>query len=191
MQPDDVVDLMAYLRTLPAGAGPPAAARTGVSRSTSGASIGFWKLLYLDRSPIEHDPARPGGMEPRPLSGRRRWRIARECHSSRNLFGGDQARRRASPGGRDPEGTGFVPNITPDRHRRVERGRHRAPARRTAARPICARSARRWPSVVDEHAALLPAATARAIAVYIKTPAAAADAEALTLVGRESRVQCA
>jgi mono/diheme cytochrome c family protein len=37
-----------------------------------------------------------------------------ECHSSRNLFGGIMADARFA-GGTDPEGTGYIPNITQSR----------------------------------------------------------------------------
>src|SRR3954468_7199577 len=57
MQVEDVRDLMAYLRTLPAVSGRPPphdiAAVFQIRRF-----VGFWKLLYFDRSPISPDPAR-------------------------------------------------------------------------------------------------------------------------------------
>jgi mono/diheme cytochrome c family protein len=112
MQVGDVRDLMAYLRTLPAvsGKAPPhdPALLFRIRRF-----VGFWKLLYLDRTPITPDPARA---EP--------WNRGRylteavahcaECHSTRDLFGGIKPETRFA-GGEDPAGVGYFPNITPAR----------------------------------------------------------------------------
>jgi mono/diheme cytochrome c family protein len=106
---DDLRDLFAFLRTLPIVEGRgrdhdlpfPFNIRRG---------LGLWKLLFLDDRRFE---PRPG------LSAE--WNRGAylvngpghcvECHSPRNALGGlDQARRFA--GGPDPEGRGWVPNIT-------------------------------------------------------------------------------
>jgi mono/diheme cytochrome c family protein len=108
----DVVDLMAYLRTLPAVAGraPPHDINPifGIRRL-----VGFWKALYFDPVTIEPDPQRD-----------EKWNRGRylveglghcaECHSTRDMLGGIKDKTRFA-GGRDPEGTGFYPNITPTR----------------------------------------------------------------------------
>lgn len=110
MRPEDVRDLMAYLRTLP-----PVQTRAPPHELPFPFSIrrlvGFWKLLFLDRSPIVDDPARS------PLWNRGRYLVeavahCAECHSSRNMFGAIRPHTRFA-GGPDPEGVGYVPNITP------------------------------------------------------------------------------
>jgi mono/diheme cytochrome c family protein len=110
MQLADVVDLMAYLKTLPAVPGRvpdhDLAFPFNIRRLT-----GFWKLIYLDRSPLERSATQTAEWN------RGRYLVetvshCAECHSSRNLFGGIKHDTRFA-GGRDPEGTGFVPNITP------------------------------------------------------------------------------
>ena len=73
--------------------------------------VGLWKLLYFDRSPLPFDPARD------PAWNRGRYLVegpshCAECHSSRNLAGAIKESTRFA-GGRDPEGVGFTPNITP------------------------------------------------------------------------------
>jgi mono/diheme cytochrome c family protein len=108
----DVVDLEAYLRTLPAVAGRAPAHEInpifGIRRF-----VGFWNVLYFDRSPIEPDPGQD-----------QKWNRGRylveslghcaECHSTRDMLGGVEAKTRFA-GGPDPEGAGFYPNITPTR----------------------------------------------------------------------------
>jgi mono/diheme cytochrome c family protein len=111
MTVDDVIDLMAYLKTLPAVSGRvPPHDLSPVFRIRR--FVGFWKFLYLDRAPIEPDPARNTAWN------RGRYLVesaahCAECHSSRDLFGGIRPATRFA-GGVDPEGTGFYPNITPD-----------------------------------------------------------------------------
>jgi mono/diheme cytochrome c family protein len=106
---EDVRDLFAYLKTLPAVAGK---ARDhdvpfpfNVRRN-----IGIWKLLFMDDKPFTPDPAHS-----------RSWKRGAylvgslghcaECHSPRNLLGGIVAAQRLA-GGPNPEGEGWVPNIT-------------------------------------------------------------------------------
>ncbi|MDB5375743.1 MAG: cycG [Rubritepida sp.] len=112
MQPEDVADLMAYLRSLPAVAGrtPPHELSFPF---TVRRVVGFWKLLYLDRTPLSPDPSRDAAWN------RGRYLVqavahCAECHSSRNSLGAIREKTRYA-GGPDQEGTGFVPNITPER----------------------------------------------------------------------------
>ena len=112
MSAGDVVDLMAYLRTLPpvAGRAPPHDINPifGIRRF-----VGFWKFLYFDATPLQPDPGQG-----------EKWNRGRylveslghcaECHSSRDVFGGIKAKTRFA-GGVDPEGTGYFPNITSTR----------------------------------------------------------------------------
>ena len=64
MRVEDVKDLMAYLRTLPAVPGQ-APAHDLPFPFTIRRLVGFWKFLYLDRSPIQPDPARDRSLESR------------------------------------------------------------------------------------------------------------------------------
>lgn len=109
-RPEDVRDLMAYLRSLPAvpGRAPPHDLPFPLSVRRG---IGLWKRLFLDRRPIQDDPGRDAAWN------RGRYLVetqlhCAECHSTRNiLFAVKEDTRFA--GGPDQEGTGFVPNITP------------------------------------------------------------------------------
>jgi mono/diheme cytochrome c family protein len=112
MTSNDIIDLMAYLRTLApiAGRAPPHEINP-IFRIRR--FVGFWKFLYFDAAPLKPDPGR-----------NEKWNRGRylveslghcaECHSSRDLFGGIKTKTRFA-GGVDPEGTGFYPNITPTR----------------------------------------------------------------------------
>jgi mono/diheme cytochrome c family protein len=110
MRIQDVQDLMAYLRTLP-----PIQGRAPQHDLPFPFSIrrlvGFWKLLYLDRTPINTDPAHD------PEWNRGRYLVeavahCAECHSARNLANAIKESSRFA-GGFDQEGAGYVPNITP------------------------------------------------------------------------------
>jgi mono/diheme cytochrome c family protein len=109
MQVGDVRDLMAYLRTLPAVKGKPPPHDLALPFRIR-RLIGFWKLLFFDRKPIVPDQNREGPWN------RGQYLVEAlahcdECHSSRNLFGAIKPETRFA-GGEDPEGVGFVPNIT-------------------------------------------------------------------------------
>lgn len=106
----DVMDLKAYIDTLPAVPG-----RAGDHDLhfpwTVRRGIGLWKRLYLsDRtvSPVDADD---------PLAERGRELVeglghCGECHTERDRFGG-LVEARWLAGAPDPEGKGRVPNITP------------------------------------------------------------------------------
>jgi mono/diheme cytochrome c family protein len=73
-------------------------------------TLGGWKLLFLDGRPFERDPSRP------PDWNRGAYLVngpahCAECHSPRNALGGIVADKRFS-GGPNPEGEGWIPNIT-------------------------------------------------------------------------------
>jgi len=108
----DVADLMAYLRTLP-----PVSGRAPPHRLTLlfrvRRVLGFWKLMFFHPEPLTPDPAR------NELWNRGRYLVeaamhCTECHSSRNVFGAIRKRTEYA-GAKDPEGVGYVPNITPTR----------------------------------------------------------------------------
>jgi mono/diheme cytochrome c family protein len=107
---DDVRDLFAFLRTLPADATPsrphelpfPFNIRRG---------LGLWKWRYLDGRMFVPDASKS------PELNRGAYLVegpshCAECHSGRDLLGGIIPAQRFA-GGPDPEGKGWVPNITP------------------------------------------------------------------------------
>jgi mono/diheme cytochrome c family protein len=105
----DLRDLFAYLKTLPAVQGK---ARDhdvpfpfNVRRS-----LGGWKFLFLDGAPFTPDASKS------PQWNRGAYLVngpghCAECHSPRNLLGGIVGGQRFA-GGPNPEGEGWVPNIT-------------------------------------------------------------------------------
>lgn len=106
---DDLLDLKAFLDTLPAVASQvrdheltfPYSFRRGV---------GLWKLVYLDHKPFSPSP------EASDKVNRGAYLVegpghCGECHTPRDLFGGLIEERKLA-GGPSPEGKGFIPNIT-------------------------------------------------------------------------------
>ena len=112
MTVEDVRDLMAFLRTLPAVSGkPPPHDLSPIFQIRR--FVGFWKFLYFDDRPAKPSPDRG------PQWNRGQYLVeavahCAECHSSRNLFGAIKPDTRFA-GGIDPEGVGYFPNITPSR----------------------------------------------------------------------------
>ncbi|RZT42435.1 c-type cytochrome [Cupriavidus agavae] len=112
MSANDLRDLFGYLQTLPpeVGAAPdhdlhfPYSMRRGV---------GLWRLMFLDGKPLDASVPDKSAA----------WHRGRalvegpghcvECHSPRNAMGAVPLGRRFS-GGPNVEGTGYIPNITPD-----------------------------------------------------------------------------
>lgn len=104
----DIQDLYAYLRTLPSVSGkPPAHDLPLVFRLRR--AIGLWKLMFFKEGAAPVVTRQERGAYLSETLGH-----CAECHSSRNLFGGIKPDTRYA-GGTDPEGSGFVPNITPER----------------------------------------------------------------------------
>ncbi|MBR0713146.1 cytochrome c [Bradyrhizobium liaoningense] len=106
---DDLRDLFAYLKTLPAVSGrvrdhdlpfPFNIRRT----------VGIWKLLFMDDRPFVADAARSAQWN-RGAYLVNGFGHCAECHSPRNLLGGLITAQRFA-GGPNPEGEGWVPNIT-------------------------------------------------------------------------------
>jgi mono/diheme cytochrome c family protein len=105
----DIRDLFAYLKTLAKVSGK---VRDHDVRFPFNIrrNIGIWKLLFMDDRPFAPDPARS------PQWNRGAYLVnalghCAECHSPRNFLGGIVAAQRFA-GGPDPEGKGWVPNIT-------------------------------------------------------------------------------
>jgi mono/diheme cytochrome c family protein len=107
---NDVRDLFAYLKTLPAVPGK-------VRRHdlkfpfNERRLVGGWKLLFLHGGPFVPDPAKS------PEWNRGAYLVngpghCAECHSPRNVLGAIIESRRFA-GGPAPDGDGWVPNITP------------------------------------------------------------------------------
>ncbi|MCK1482962.1 MULTISPECIES: cytochrome c [unclassified Bradyrhizobium] len=106
---EDVLDLFAYLKTLPAVAGK---VRDHDVRFPFNIrrNVGIWKFLFLDDKPFVPDSAKS------PQWNRGAYLVnsfghCAECHSPRNALGGITAAQRFA-GGPNPEGEGWVPNIT-------------------------------------------------------------------------------
>jgi mono/diheme cytochrome c family protein len=73
-------------------------------------NIGIWKRLFMDARPFMPDSARPAQWNRGAYLVNSLGHCA-ECHSPRNFLGGIVASQRFA-GGPDPEGKGWVPNIT-------------------------------------------------------------------------------
>lgn len=106
---EDVRDLFAYLKTLT-----PASGRVrdhdlpfpfNIRRT-----LGIWKLLFLDGKPFVADASRSATWN-RGAYLVNGFGHCAECHSPRNFLGGIIAAQRFA-GGPNPEGEGWVPNIT-------------------------------------------------------------------------------
>jgi len=110
MKIEDVRDLWAYLKTVPPVAEPSKPHAVGFPFNIR-RSLGGWKLLFVDQKPFVPDPAKSAEWN------RGAYLVegpghCSECHSPRNVIGGIKAAERYA-GGPDPEGKGWVPNITP------------------------------------------------------------------------------
>jgi len=106
----DLVDLKAYLDTLPADATPNKAHELPFPFSIR-RGVGLWKLLYLDGETFTPDPSKSDEIN------RGAYLVqgpghCNECHTPRNAIGGLD-RSRALAGAPDPSGKGTIPNITP------------------------------------------------------------------------------
>jgi mono/diheme cytochrome c family protein len=164
MQPEDVADLMAYLRSLPPVQGRPPPHELPFPLNIR-RSVGFWKLLFFDRSPMAPDAARDVAWN------RGRYLVealghCAECHSTHNALGAVERATRYA-GGPDVSGVGFVPNITPQRigHWSTQDITEMLRTGRTPDLRTVGASMR---DVVD-NTALLPEEDRDAIAVYVKS----------------------
>lgn len=107
---NDGRDLFAYIRTLPADATPSAPHELAFP-FTIRRALGLWKLLYLDGRTFAPDPAKPAALNRGAYLVEGPGHCA-ECHSPRTVLGGIEEDRRFA-GGPNPDGKGWVPNITP------------------------------------------------------------------------------
>jgi mono/diheme cytochrome c family protein len=106
---EDLQDLFAYLKTLA-----PVSGRVrdhelpfpfNIRRN-----VGIWKLLFLDRQSFERDGTHSASWNRGAYLVNGLGHCA-ECHSPRNVLGGIITAQRFA-GGPNPEGEGWVPNIT-------------------------------------------------------------------------------
>jgi mono/diheme cytochrome c family protein len=107
----DVLDLKAYLDTLPAVAGSAPDHKLGFPWSIR-RGIGAWKRLYLDDQPVVASEAATDSLVVRGRDLVEGAGHCGECHTPRNLIGGLRAGRWLA-GAPNPDGKGRVPNITP------------------------------------------------------------------------------
>jgi len=106
---DDLRDLFAYLKTLPAVTGKIRGHDLQFPLNIRRA-LGGWKLLFLDGKPFVPDPTRS------PQWNRGAYLVngpghCAECHSPRNILGAIKSGMRFT-GGPSPDGQGGTPNIT-------------------------------------------------------------------------------
>jgi mono/diheme cytochrome c family protein len=110
MKLDDVRDLLAYLKTLPAVQGKVRDHDLPIHFKWR-RTLGGWKFLFLDGKELKPDPAQSAQWNRGAYLANGPSHCV-ECHSPRNLLGGIILSQRFA-GGPDPEGgDGSVPNIT-------------------------------------------------------------------------------
>jgi mono/diheme cytochrome c family protein len=109
---EDIRDLFAYLKTLPAMSGRVRDHDVPFPFNIR-RNIGIWKLLFMDGKPLAADAARSASWNRGAYLVHSLGHCA-ECHSPRNFLGGIVEAQRFA-GGPNPEGEGFVPNITQKR----------------------------------------------------------------------------
>jgi mono/diheme cytochrome c family protein len=105
----DLRDLFAYLKTLPAVSGKIRDHELPFPFNIR-RLLGGWKLLFLDGKPFQPDAAQSAQWNRGAYLVNGPGHCA-ECHSPRNALGGIESGKRFS-GGPNPEGKGFIPNIT-------------------------------------------------------------------------------
>lgn len=109
MRTDDIRDLFAFLKTLPAVQGAVPAHDLPFPFSVRRA-LGLWKLLFFDGKPFPPDPGKPAEWNRGAYLVNGPGHCA-ECHSPRNALGGIVASQRFA-GAPNPTGEGWIPNIT-------------------------------------------------------------------------------
>ncbi|MBR0874630.1 cytochrome c [Bradyrhizobium tropiciagri] len=108
----DVRDLFAYLKTLPAVVGKVRDHDVPFPFNIR-RNIGIWKLLFMDDKPLVADTSKSEQWN-RGAYLVNSFGHCAECHSPRNFLGGIITAQRFA-GGPNPEGEGWVPNITQKR----------------------------------------------------------------------------
>src|ERR1700737_1927537 len=106
---EDVRDLFAYLKTLSPVSGKVRDHDVPFPFNIR-RNVGIWKWLFMDGKPFTPDPARSVSWNRGAYLVNSLGHCA-ECHSPRNFLGGIITAQRFA-GGPNPEGEGWVPNIT-------------------------------------------------------------------------------
>jgi mono/diheme cytochrome c family protein len=106
---EDIRDLFAYLKTLTAVSGKVRDHDVPFPFNIR-RNVGIWKWLFLDGKPFVPDAAHSAQWNRGAYLVNSLGHCA-ECHSPRNFLGGIVAAQRFA-GGPNPEGEGWVPNIT-------------------------------------------------------------------------------
>lgn len=109
MKLDDVRDLFAYLKTLPQAAGKVRDHDLPFPFNIR-RNLGGWKFLFFDDTPLVADASKSQEWNRGAYLVNGPGHCA-ECHSPRNALGGLVTSQRFA-GGPNPEGEGWVPNIT-------------------------------------------------------------------------------
>lgn len=109
---DDVRDLFAYLKTLAPVAGKPRDHELPFPFNIR-RNVGIWKWLFMDGKPHTAEASRSAYWNRGAYLVNGLGHCA-ECHSPRNALGGIVEAQRFA-GGPNPEGEGWVPNITQKR----------------------------------------------------------------------------
>jgi mono/diheme cytochrome c family protein len=110
MRLNDVRDLFAYLKTLPAVQGKVRHHELAFPFNER-RLLGVWKLLFLHGGPFVPDPSKSEQWNRGAYLVNGPGHCA-ECHSPRNSLGGIVESKRFA-GGPTPDGSAWVPNITP------------------------------------------------------------------------------
>ena len=109
MSLNDLRDLFAFLKTLPAVRGRAPEHELSFPFNIR-RLIGGWKLLFLDGLPFQPDPQKPDDWNRGAYLANAPGHCA-ECHSPRNVLGAIKSSLRFT-GGPTPDGKDWVPNIT-------------------------------------------------------------------------------
>lgn len=106
---NDIRDLFAYIKTLPPLSGRPRPHDVKFPFNVR-RLVGGWKILFVDGKPLTPDPKQSAAWNRGAYLVNGLGHCA-ECHSPRNFLGGIVSSQRFA-GGPNPEGEGWVPNIT-------------------------------------------------------------------------------
>lgn len=106
----DILDLKAYMDTLPPVANAAPAHDVGFPFNVR-RGLGLWKVLFADFSAFEEDPSKSEQVNRGAYLVNALGHCG-ECHTPRNPLGATD-RTLAFAGAPNPDGKGFIPNITP------------------------------------------------------------------------------
>ncbi|MGH6736593.1 MAG: c-type cytochrome [Methyloceanibacter sp.] len=107
---EDLIDLKAYLDTLPAVSNQTPPHELGFPYNIR-RGLGLYQRLYVDGEDFSPDPDASDEINRGAYLARGAGHCS-ECHSPRNVLGGIMSSKEFA-GARNPEGDGTVPNITP------------------------------------------------------------------------------